>query len=236
MRPVGACGQVVPRDLLADIIYFTALAASVLDVMATTLRLLQRSEVGEVEEPFREGQVGSSAVPAKRNPVRCERISSLARLLRPLVLVALENLVLWEERDLTNSANERFLTPTALILLDYLIHEARQVVEGLAIREERVRENLEASGEIFSEVLLYKLTSRGVGRVEAHRWLREADAEARRRGTGFLVEVARHPKIAAHLGPEDLKGLKAEELLGASQEIVRGVVVSAKQYLTGSEA
>ena len=118
LYPIDASTQVVSRERFAEMQFIIALIGCTLDKIATEIRNLQRTEIGELAEPFRTGQMGSSAVPVKRNPIKSERVSSLARLLRPLVIVSMENIPLWHERDLTNSANERFTIPMASILLD----------------------------------------------------------------------------------------------------------------------
>src|ERR671935_505517 len=130
---IDAATQVVPRERFAEMQFCIALIGSTLDKIAIEIRNLQRTEIGEVAEPFRKGQMGSSAVPVKRNPIKSERISSLARILRALVNVAFENVTLWHERDLSNSANERFTLPMAVILLDEMLNSLTNVLAGLNI-------------------------------------------------------------------------------------------------------
>ena len=125
---IDAATQVIPRERHAEMQFLIALVACTLDKIAIEIRNLQRTEIGEVAEPFRKGQIGSSAVPVKRNPIKSERVSSLAKILRSLVNVAMENIALWHERDLSNSANERFTLPMAVILLDEMLNSMKKVI------------------------------------------------------------------------------------------------------------
>src|SRR5437867_9879257 len=166
---IEAATQVIPRERLAEVQFIISLIGCTLDKIGTEIRNLQRTEIGEVEEPFRQGQMGSSAVPVKRNPIKSERVSSLARILRSLLSVALENIPLWHERDLTNSANERFTIPMSFILLDEMLDSMLDVFEGLKINQQRIKENLDkTSGQIYSEFLLERLIKKGVPRFSAY--------------------------------------------------------------------
>ena len=155
--------QVVPRDRHAELLEAIALAGAGLERFATEIRHLQRTEVREVEEPFRTGaQKGSSAMPHKRNPIMCERIVGIARLLRGYALAGLENVALWHERDISHSSAERVALPDATILLDYAQHLAIRVVEGMVVHPDRMLANLEAtSGALFSQRALLALVESG---------------------------------------------------------------------------
>jgi adenylosuccinate lyase len=184
--------QVVPRDRHAELLTTIALAGAGLERFATEIRQLQRTEVREVEEPFRSGaQKGSSAMPHKRNPIVSERITGIARLLRGYAQTGLENIALWHERDISHSSAERVSLPDATILLDYAQHLAIGVVEGMTVREDRMRENLNAThGALFSQRALLALVEAGHSRDEAYRIVQEAAQRAWDEGTEFRELIA----------------------------------------------
>ena len=197
--------QIVGRDRLAEFTNFLALVAGTAERLATEVRNLQRTEIGEVQEAFdEERQVGSSTMAQKRNPMLSENVTSLARLVRALALPPLENMVLWHERDLANSANERIVIPHAVVLLDDLLGKLRDVFEHLEVREEAMRRHLEAAaGAPMTEGLMLALATHGVPRSEAHEILR---ALTRSGGSGTLVDRAlRSAPITAHLSPEEIR-------------------------------
>ncbi|MDE1820376.1 MAG: adenylosuccinate lyase [Euryarchaeota archaeon] len=167
--------QIVARDRLAELVNWIALVGSSADRLATEVRNLQRSEIGELGEPFDEvSQVGSSTMAQKRNPTNAENISSLARLLRAFAGVPLENMVQWHERDLANSANERIVLPHAVLLLAEMLERLTTIVRGLRVDPSRMRENLESSGgAVMAEALLLAMTERGVPRAESHEAVRQ---------------------------------------------------------------
>jgi adenylosuccinate lyase len=184
--------QVVPRDRHAELLEAIALAGAGLERFATEIRHLQRTEVREVEEPFREGaQKGSSAMPHKRNPIVSERITGIARLLRAYALAGLENVALWHERDISHSSVERVALPDATILLDYAQHLAIRVVEGMTIHPERMLENLEAThGALYSQRALLALVEAGSSRDDAYRTVQQAAQRAWSEGIHFRVLLA----------------------------------------------
>jgi adenylosuccinate lyase len=184
--------QVVPRDRHAELLEAIALAGAGLERFATEVRHLQRTEVREVEEPFRSGaQKGSSAMPHKRNPIVSERITGLARLLRGYALTGLENVALWHERDISHSSVERVSLPDATILLDYAQHLAIRVVDGMTIHPERMRENLAAThGALYSQRALLALVEAGRSRDEAYRIVQEAAQRAWDEGIEFRELLA----------------------------------------------
>ena len=166
--------QVVARDRHAELLEAIALAGAGLERFATEVRHLQRTEVREVEEPFRAGQKGSSAMPHKRNPITSERITGIARLLRGYAQAGLENVALWHERDISHSSVERVALPDATILLDYAHGLALRVVEGMTVRSDRMLENLEAThGALYSQRALLALVESGRSRDEAYRIVQE---------------------------------------------------------------
>jgi adenylosuccinate lyase len=187
--------QVVPRDRHAELLEAIALAGAGLERFATELRHLQRTEVREVEEPFRAGaQKGSSAMPHKRNPIVSERITGIARLLRGYAQTGLENVALWHERDISHSSVERVTLPDATILLDYAQHLAVRVVEGMVVHQDRMLANLEAThGALYSQRALLALVEAGKTRDEAYRVVQENAQRAWETGTNFrelLAEAA----------------------------------------------
>ena len=189
---VDVSTQVVPRDRHAELLEAIALAGAGLERFATEIRHLQRTEVREVEEPFREGaQKGSSAMPHKRNPIVSERITGIARLLRAYALAGLENVALWHERDISHSSVERVALPDATILLDYAQHLAIRVVEGMTIHPERMLENLEAThGALYSQRALLALVEAGWSRDDAYRTVQQAAQRAWSEGIHFRVLLA----------------------------------------------
>jgi adenylosuccinate lyase len=171
--------QVVARDRHAELLQAIALAGAGLERFATEIRHLQRTEVREVEEPFRAGQKGSSAMPHKRNPITTERITGLARVLRGNASAAVENVALWHERDISHSGAERVILPDSTILLDYVQSLAIRVVRGMVVHEDRMRRNLDlAHGALFSQRALLALVADGMARDEAYRIIQEAAQRA----------------------------------------------------------
>jgi adenylosuccinate lyase len=177
IEPVST--QIVPRDRHAQMLNGIALAGASLERFAVDVRNLQRTEVREVEEPFGEGQKGSSAMPHKRNPIVSERITGLARVLRGNALVGLENVALWHERDISHSSAERIVLPDSTTLLDYMLSLALRVVEGMRVDAARMRENLELThGALFSQTVLTALVEAGMTRDEAYRVVQDAAQRA----------------------------------------------------------
>ena len=185
--------QVVPRDRHAELLDAIALAGAGLERFATEIRHLQRTEVREVEEPFRAGaQKGSSAMPHKRNPIVSERITGIARLLRGYAQAGLENVALWHERDISHSSVERVALPDATTLLDYAQHQATRVVQGMTVNVERMRANLEVThGALYSQRALLALVEAGRPRDEAYRVVQEAAQRAWDGGSDFRNLLAR---------------------------------------------
>ena len=178
--------QVIPRDRHAVLTSRIAIAGAGLERFATEVRHLQRTEVREIEEPFGKGQKGSSAMPHKRNPIVCERITGLARVLRGYAQAGLENVALWHERDISHSGAERVILPDSTIALDYMQHLATRVVEGMTVHPERMRENLELThGALFSQRALTALVDSGMSRDDAYRLVQENAQRAWDEGIEF---------------------------------------------------
>src|SRR2546428_128660 len=183
-----------------------AIVAASLEKLALEVRGLQRTEVLEAQEPFGEGQKGSSAMPHKRNPELAERICGLARLLRGHATAALENVALWHERDISHSSVERIVLPDSTIALDYILDLAAFVVEGLEVDPVRMAENLERSyGLIYSQRVLLKLTEAGLARQKAYEIVQRNSMRAWRERRAFYELLAADPAVTEHLSPADLK-------------------------------
>jgi adenylosuccinate lyase len=204
LRPEPIATQVVPRDRHAAFFARLAVLAGTCERIAVELRHLQRTEVGEVAEPFSAGQKGSSAMPHKRNPILAENVTGLARLMRGYALAAMENMALWHERDISHSSVERVIGPDATIALDFMLARLAAVVEGLDVRTDAMRANLARMGDaIFSEQVLLALVRRGVARDEAYRWVqRHALA-----GGDFHARLAADPDVGRHLAPAEIDRL-----------------------------
>jgi adenylosuccinate lyase len=164
--------QVIQRDRHAELVATLAIVGASLEKFALEIRGLQKTEIGEVEEPFAKGQKGSSAMPHKRNPVGCEQITGLARLLRGNAMAALENVALWHERDISHSSVERVILPDSFIALDHMLRRFTRIVLGMVVYPDRMRQNLERSrGVVFSGQVLLELAARGVSREQAYLWV-----------------------------------------------------------------
>jgi adenylosuccinate lyase len=201
LRPAEASNQIVARDRHAELMSALAITASTLDGIATELRHLARTEVREVQEPFAEGQKGSSAMPHKRNPVRCERITGLARVIRGNLQAALENTVLWHERDISHSSAERVIFPDSTMALDFMIGELTEVLDGLRVFPGRMRENLDVGGGLLaSQNVLLALVDAGVARDEAYELVQDAAAAAWDEGASFRDRVSADPRVRELLG------------------------------------
>src|SRR5688572_1752095 len=172
LEPAPVASQVIQRDRHAELVSVLAITGSSLEKFALEIRGLQKTEIGEVEEPFGKGQKGSSAMPHKRNPIGCEQIVGLARLLRGNVTAAMENNALWHERDISHSSVERVILPDTFIALDHMLRRMTRIVAGMVVYPERMRENLERSrGVVFSGTVLLELARRGVSREQAYEWV-----------------------------------------------------------------
>ena len=172
LQPAPVASQVIQRDRHAELLSAIAITGASLEKFALEVRGLQKTEIGEVEEPFGKGQKGSSAMPHKRNPIGCEQITGLARLLRGNAHAALENIALWHERDISHSSVERVIIPDSFITLDHMLRRFTRIVRGMVVYPERMLENLERSrGVVFSGTVLLELARRGVSREQAYEWV-----------------------------------------------------------------
>jgi len=205
LRPARISTQVLQRDRHAEVLSATALLVTGLEKIALEIRHLQRTEVGEVEEPFTTGQKGSSSMPHKKNPVRCERISGLARIVRSHLQVALENIPLWHERDISHSSAERIIFPDAFILTDYLLAETADIVGNWAVRPKKMKENIDATrGLVFSQGVLLALTQAGLTREQAYAIVQRVSLKAWSENLDFRQSATADPEIADRLSHEEI--------------------------------
>jgi adenylosuccinate lyase len=205
LKPAPISSQVLSRDLQAHYIAVLAGIASSLDKIALEIRHLQRTEVREAEEPFAAGQKGSSAMPHKRNPIVCEQISGLARVLRANTQAAFENVALWHERDISHSSVERIILPDSTILIDYLLAKTVWLISGLRVNAERMRRNLESTnGLIFSGQLLLDLAAAGMLREDAYRLVQSYAMRAWESDGDFAEAIQADPEIRQFLTQEQL--------------------------------
>jgi adenylosuccinate lyase len=208
LTPEPLATQVVARDRHAEFFAALALVGTGLERIAVEIRHLQRTEVGEAEEPFSEKQKGSSAMPHKRNPIVAENTVGLARLLRGYAGAALENVALWHERDISHSSVERVIGPDATCALDYMLARMTTVLDGLVVRPERMRENLDRShGIVLSEDVLLALVYAGAPREDAYRWVQRAAHAAWDGGTSFADALAAEPEVHARLSAKQIAAL-----------------------------
>jgi len=206
LEPAPVSTQIVQRDRHAEFASALAIIAASLEKVALEIRALQRTEILEAEEPFAEGQKGSSAMPHKRNPVSCEQVCGLARLVRSNSLAALENVALWHERDISHSSVERVILPDSTILVDYMLHQMTRIIEGLQVYPERMKENMDRSfGLIYSQRVLLKLAEKGLPRQAAYELVQRSAMQAWRERTAFRDLLAADPEIMAKLAPAELE-------------------------------
>jgi len=206
LRPAPVSTQVLQRDRHAEVIHTLALIATSLEKFTVEIRQLQKSEVLELEEPFTKGQKGSSSMPHKKNPVRCERIAGLARLVRGNVQVALENIPLWHERDISHSSAERIIFPDSFILTDYMLSETIDIIGHWVVHKDRMKANINATrGLIFSQSVLQALIRKGLTREEAYALVQQNSLRAWNENGDFKKLVQVDPKIREKLTPAEIE-------------------------------
>ena len=200
--------QVVSRDRHAHFVQTLALIGASLERFATEVRHLQRSEVGEAEEPFQKGQQGSSSMPHKRNPEKSERVCGLARILRANSIAALENVALWHERDISNSSVERVILPDSCMALDYILGLFTDIVSGMEVYPKRMRRNMELTfGVVFSQRVLLAMVEKGMSRQDAYLLVQTAGHIALDEQRPFRETIAEQPGVTQHLSPADLDSI-----------------------------
>jgi adenylosuccinate lyase len=208
LKPARISTQVIQRDVYAQYVATLAIIGASLEKFATEIRHLQRTEVREVEEPFAKGQKGSSAMPHKRNPVICERICGLSRLLRGNALVALENVALWHERDISHSSAERVILPDSTITLDYMLNKFIEVIEGLVVYPENMLVNLvKTKGLIFSQRVLLELMRKGLPRMKAYDLVQRAAMKSWKKNLQFKEALLEDKDVLHYLSQQELDNI-----------------------------
>jgi len=208
INPVLITNQVIQRDSHAEVIFLTSLIGQSLAKMARQFRILQRNEIAEMFEPFKDSQVGSSTMPHKRNPHKSERICSLARILKSNVIVALDNVILEDERDLTNSANERIIFGENFVLLDFMIQQMINILKGAVFDENKIEKNLNLTkGACLSERVMVELVKRGIGRQEGHEMLRKAAIKSRTDNRFIKEIILENDEIKAKFTEQEISEL-----------------------------
>lgn len=208
LRPTEVSTQIVPRDIHAEFISAIAIAASSIERMVVEFRHLQRTEVLEVQEPFKKGQRGSSAMPHKKNPIICERLTGMARLLRGYAAAALEDIALWHERDISHSSVERIMLPDATMLLYYMAKKSLDLVRDLVVYPERMLENFKASRNlVFSQRVMLTLVEKGMTREEAYRLVQELSMNCWNEGRDFKEAVEKSREIGKYIDPGEIDEL-----------------------------
>ncbi|HGY5549650.1 MAG TPA: adenylosuccinate lyase [Prochlorococcus sp.] len=222
LTPDTASTQVISRDRHADYVQTLALVGASLDRFATEIRNLQRTDVLEVEESFAKGQKGSSAMPHKRNPIRAERISGLARVLRSYVVAALENVTLWHERDISHSSTERMMLPDCSVTLHFMLREMTEVIRGLGIYPENMLRNMNVyGGVVFSQRVLLTLVENGMSREDAYKVVqRNAHSAWNSEGGNFRANLEADPEVTNRLDPSVLAECFSTELHQANLHVI----------------
>ena len=226
--------QVIQRDLHAELVSTLVLIGSSLEKFALEIRNLQRTEIMELMEPFKkDSQVGSSAMPAKRNPVKSERICSLAKLMRGLLIPAYENIALWHERDLTNSANERFIFSMSFILLDDMVNSMNKMLAGLVIFPENMKRNLALTGGLnLSENVVKALVERGMGRQEAHEIVRNCSMKSITEKVAFSTVLMEEEEISKLMTRNEIENvLDNSKYLGVTSKLIKNALATTKSEL-----
>src|SRR5436305_3215617 len=202
LQPAPVANQVIQRDRHAELIMTLAITGASLEKFALEIRGLQKTEIGEVEEPFAKGQKGSSAMPHKRNPIGCEQIVGLARLLRGNAHAAVENVALWHERDISHSSVERVILPDSFIALDHMLRRMTRIVGGMVVYPQRMLENLNRSrGVVFSGTVLLELAKAGVSREQAYEWVQRNAMKSFAEARDFKSLLAADPDVTRVLPP-----------------------------------
>ena len=226
LKPVLIANQVVQRDRHAEVIFLTSLIGQTLAKIARENRVLQRNEIAEMFEPFKKKQVGSSTMPHKRNPHKSDRICSIARIIKSNVIPALDNIVLEDERDITNSASERIIIGENFILLDYIIRELVKNLEGIEFDAVKIEENLNLTkGACLTEKVMVQLVKKGIGRQEGHEILRQAAILARKEDRYMKDILYENKKVTNLFSKEELSDLfDAHKYIGKAIEQVENLI------------
>ena len=208
LEPCPVASQVIQRDRHAELMAALAVTAASLEKFAVEIRGLQKTEIGEVEAPFAKGQKGSSAMPHKRNPIGCEQITGLARILRGNLVAALDNVALWHERDISHSSVERVIFPDSFCAIDHMTQRMTRIVDNLVVHSDRMEENLARSqGVIFSGTVLLYLAQKGISREEAYAWVQRNAMRSRDERVEFKKLLLDDPDVMRVLNPDDIEQL-----------------------------
>ncbi len=226
LKPAIISTQIIPRDVYCEYVEFLANLATTLEKIATNFRILQRGEVGELMEEFGKRQVGSSTMPHKRNPIDCENVCGIARVIRGFVEPQHQSSILWEERDLTNSSAERIILSEASVLADHILTKMIKIVERIRLDENRIRENLERlKGLNLSEAVMLELTRRGLNRQEAHEIVRRVSMRAYESGRSLLEELLSDDVVRSLISEDELRDLlNPYKYIGTAKERVEIVL------------
>lgn len=205
LQPSPISSQIIQRDRHAEVMTALAIAAGSLEKFATEIRHLQRTEVREVEEPFEKGQKGSSSMPHKRNPVKCENVCGLARLIRSYALAALENMPLWHERDISHSSSERVILPDGFILLDFISNRFRRIIENLIVYPDAMQANLnKMKGLVYSGTILLHLVEKGISREDAYKIVQRNSMKVWETGEDLKALLAKDEDFSKIISKDDL--------------------------------
>lgn len=206
LRPEPVATQVVQRDRHAEYMTVLALIAACIEKIAVEIRHLQRTEVLEAEEPFSTGQKGSSAMPHKRNPVGCENLSGLARVVRSNAIAALENIALWHERDISHSSVERVIIPDSTILIDYMLNRLKSILKDMHVYPERMKVNIDRSYGLYnSQRVMLALTEKGLTREDAYTMVQRNAMESWKEGMSFMTLLQKDNEITKYLSPKEIE-------------------------------
>jgi adenylosuccinate lyase len=228
--------QVIQRDRHAELLSALAISAASLEKFALEIRGLQKTEIGEIEEPFAKGQKGSSAMPHKRNPIACEQVVGLARLIRANAMAAMENVALWHERDISHSSVERVILPDSFIAFDHMLRKFTRVVRGMVVYQDRMRENLDRSrGVVFSGTVLLELAKRGVSREQGYEWVQRNAMRAFHEQKDFKSLLLADADVMKVLRPADVeKAFDLNDQLRNVDAIFERVFVGPGQLVSAS--
>jgi adenylosuccinate lyase len=237
LQPIEAATQVIPRERLAEVQFLIALIGTSLDKIAIEIRNLQRTEIDEVAESFSSGQMGSSAVPVKKNPIKSERVSSLAKLLRSFLNVSMENICLWHERDLSNSANERFTLPMGIILLDEMLTTMIKVIKNMFINIGKISSNINITkGQIYAEFILESLVRKGIPRIEAYMDIQRVAFEAKDKGKQFKQAIKEDSILSKYFSEMELNDIfTPEQYFASGIKIIEKVSSTVRNELSTSK-
>ncbi|MFC1910668.1 adenylosuccinate lyase [Chloroflexota bacterium] len=236
LMPAPISNQVLQRDRHAQFVSTLAIIASSLEKFATEIRALQKTETREMEEPFQEGQTGSSAMPHKRNPELCERVCGIARLIRGYSLTSMENIALWHERDISHSSTERVILPDACLLLDYSLSIFTSVMNGLQIFPKRMKQNMDLTkGLIFSQRIMLALIGKGLSRKEAYGMVQRNAMKAWKGNRNFLILLKKDQEVTKVLPEKELEVLfDYQYYLRYVHEIFQRLGLTEAQWKTSS--